>query len=53
MINIQISEEDLLKLINGHRDKKSESLFTLSSILAMILNIAFVAAILFLIGVIK
>ena len=49
MINIQIPEEDIAKLAN--LIKKSDSPFTISSLISIILNIVFVLTMLFLLGV--
>ena len=51
MINIQLPEEDLIKLAD--LIKKSDSPFTISSLISMIFNILFVLTLLFLFGVIK
>lgn len=49
MINIQLPEEDLVKL--AKMVKRSDSAFTFSSLVSMILNIVFVLTLLFMIGV--
>lgn len=49
MINIQLPEEDLVKL--AKMIKNSDSPFTLDSIISIILNIIFVMTILFIMGV--
>lgn len=51
MINIQIPDEDLQKLVKALIEK-SDSPFTISSLLGIILNIIFVLTMLFLFGVI-
>ena len=49
MINIQLPEEDLVKL--AKMIKRSDSPFTFSSVISMILNIIFVLTMLFMVGV--
>lgn len=49
MINIQIPEEDVAKL--AEMIKRSDSPFTISSLISMVFNIIFVLTILFMLGV--
>lgn len=49
MINIQIPEEDIVKL--AELIKKSDPPFTIASLIGMLLNIIFVLTLLFMLGV--